>query len=142
MPNRLYPRFKQGLISDTVAYRIHQSTTNVRLLLINSSVHLYKDADVSVSNLGSDLYGFSDFLTSKFWNNQAFFTSAAPLITVSSFGVGKIGNGIIMATYTGDVTNDRLLAYWDSGITGLPAGALTSGQKIRITPPAAGWFAL
>lgn len=141
---KLYPAFKRGVTTGSSVYGIQTASRDVRVGFINDQQRPFNPNHVFLEDLG-DAFIKSAALSGKVWSADAFFQSAAPTIAVPAGWTTNLSSGLrglIMFTWTGDTMTSRLIAHYsDADFTGMPNNT-GQGKTYKITPPAAGWFAL
>lgn len=133
MANVLYPKFKQACLTEDVSL----DTNAVKVLLVDladytySATHDFLD-DVPVAARVAT----SGALTTKTFVDGTF-DSDDP-----SFGAvtGDPSEALILFVDTGTAATSRLIAFLDTGVTGLPV--TPNSGVINVTAPAGGWFSL
>lgn len=138
MANALYPLFKQALLNKEADL----DTDSIKATLIDSADYTYNAADktyvagalgvadaakVAVSSaLGSPTIALGVFDTADFtWTAVS----------------GDVSEAIILwDDTTTSPTADLLIAFYDTGMTGMPV--TPNGGNINVTVHASGWFAL
>ena len=138
MANALYNPFKQQLLDNTTA--IDMDGDIIKATLIDSADYTFSAAHDEYSG------GSQDVPTAAKVAESAQLGSA----TVSASG-GFDTADFTWSTVSGDqseaiilwddtVTNDRLVAFYDTGMTGMPV--TPNGGNINVTVNASGWFSL
>lgn len=133
MANALYPKFKQALLEGDIAL----DTSDVKCMLVDLADYTYSAAhdfldDVPVAAREE----ISAALGSKTFTDGVF-DSANPVFTGAT---GDPCEALILFIDTGSAATSRLIAFYDTGVTGLPV--LPNGGDINVTVNASGWFAL
>lgn len=136
MANKIYPKFKKAAISGGANSNL--LTGAVKLVMVDSGAYTYDDAHQFLSDIPSGArIGTTGNLSSKAVSDLAAFTSAngrADGITGASVEM------LAMYIDTGNPATSPLVAFFDTGITGLPA--TPAGASYNIIPPSGGWFVL
>jgi hypothetical protein len=137
MANALYNPFKQQLLDNTTA--IDMDGDVIKATLIDSADYTFSAAHDEYSGGGTDVAAAakvaeSGTLTSPTCTNGTFDTADFTWTAVS----GDVSEAIILWDDT--VTNDRLVAFYDTSITGMPV--TPNGGNINVTVNGSGWFAL
>ena len=137
MSNALYNPFKQQLLDNTTALDLDGDT--IKASLIDSADYTFSAAHDEYSGGGTDvpagaIVAASGALGSPTCTNGTFDTADFTWSTVT----GDQSEAIILWDDT--VTNDRLMAFYDTGITGMPV--TPNGGNINVTVNASGWFSL
>ena len=135
MANALYNTFKQDLLNKV----FDMDTDVIKASLIDSADYTYSAAHDEYSGASRDvaaaaIVAESAALGSPTITNGTFDTADFTWTAVS----GDQSEAIIMWDDT--LTNDRLCAYYDTGMTGMPV--TPNGGNINFTVHASGWFAL
>lgn len=138
MANALYNPFKQQLLDNTTALDLDGDV--IKATLIDSADYTYSAAHDEYSGGGTDVptaakVAESGALTSPVVSSSGGFDTADFTWTAVS---GDQSEAIILWDDT--VTNDRLLAFYDTGMTGMPV--TPNGGDINVTVNASGWFSL
>jgi hypothetical protein len=138
MANALYNTFKQDLLNaGSVPFDLNSDV--IKASLIDGADYTFSAAHDEYSGGATDV------------------AAGAKVAESSGLGSPTIVNGTFdtadftWSTVTGDqseivllwddtLTNDRLIAYYDTGMTGMPV--TPSGGNINFTVHASGWFAL
>lgn len=130
MANALYPIFKQRLLGA----ELDMDTDTIKAVLIDSGDYSYSSAhddladvagggQVAVATLGSPTLTTGTFDTADFsWTSVT----------------GDQCEAIIL--YDDTHANDALIAFYDTGITGMPV--TPNGGNINVTVNGSGWFSL
>ena len=137
MANALYNPFKQQLLDNSTALDLDGDT--IKATLIDSADYTFSAAHDEYSGGATDVptaakVAESAALTSPTCTNGTFDTADFTWSTVS----GDQSEAIILWDDT--VTNDRLMAFYDTGMTGMPV--TPNGGNINVTVNASGWFTL
>ena len=137
MANALYNPFKEQLLSNTTAIDMDGDT--IKATLIDSADYTFSAAHDEYSGGSTDVataakVAESGALTSPTCTNGTFDTADFTWSSVT----GDQSEAIILWDDT--VANDRLLAFYDSSITGMPV--TPNGGNINVTVNASGWFSL
>lgn len=137
MANALYNPFKEQLLSNATA--IDMDGDIIKASLIDSADYTFSAAHDEYSGGARDvaaaaIVAESATLTSPTVVNGTFDTADFTWTAVT----GDQSEAIILWDDT--VTNDRLVAFYDTGITGMPV--TPNGGNINVTVNASGWFAL
>lgn len=133
MANKIYPKFKESILQAGVDL----SAVNVRAILIDSADYTYSDAHDFLDDVaGGARVAVSGNLGSKTFAAGVFDTADVTFATVS----GDVSEALILYVHTGTDGTSRLIAFIDTGITGMPI--TPDGNDIQVTVDAAGWFTL
>ena len=134
MANTIYPKYKEALITGSSNISLSSGTVKVSLIdtadYTYSATHDFLD-DVAGAAIVSTATLFGKTVTS------GVFDSSDPSFTSVT---GDICEAIIMYIDTGVSSTSKLVAYFDSSITGLPV--TPNGVDINIAVHSSGWFAL
>jgi len=139
MANALYPKFKEAILQATANSSMGGSgATGVYAALIDTAAYTYSAAHEFYSSVVAGQLGTEIELTSKTFVNGLF--DAAD---VSFAGFSSASNAealVIFIKNAGANTTWRLVAYFDTGVTGLPV--LPNGAPIDVAWNASGIFQL
>jgi hypothetical protein len=136
MANALYPKNK----AQKEQGAINMLTADVRLILIDTASYTYDAAHEFLSSVPSGARAaVSSSLTGK---NIAAATAAfkSDDKTFASVPAGPACEALIMYLHTGSDATARLIAYLDTGVTGLPI--TPDGSPVQVTPASGGWYTL
>ena len=136
MSNAMYNTAKEGFLGNTA---FDLDTDGTKASLVDAADYTYSAAHDEYSGGARDvplaaIVAESPTLTSPTVVNGVFDTADFVWSTVS----GDQSEDIILWDDT--LTNDRLIAFYDTGITGMPV--TPNGGNINVTVNASGWFAL
>lgn len=136
MANKIYPKYKKAAISGGA--NVNLLTSNVKLVMVDTGAYTYDDTHEFLSDIPSGArIGITGALSSKAVSDLAAFTSA----NGRADGVtGASVETLAMYIDTGTPASSRLVAYFDTGVTGLPV--TPAGASYNIIPPSGGWFVL
>jgi len=124
MANAAYNPFKQQLLSGGI-----DLTANTVKALLVTSTYVFSASHEFVSDLAGILTnGRSPALASKTVTNGVFDADNTTLPSVNS---GQTAAAIVVYVDTGSDATSRLLAFFDTNVTGLPFS--TTGGDITIT---------
>jgi hypothetical protein len=133
MANLLYPKYKEVLLQAG----INLSSGSVKALLVDAADYTYS----ATHQFLSDVTAIGRVATSGALGSKTFvsgvFDSADPTFSAVSGDQSEI---IILFVDTGVAGTSPLIAYYDTGITGIPV--TPSGGDINVIVNASGWFAL
>lgn len=136
MANTLYPKWKETLLQGST----NLSTANVKVLLVDTNggtPYTYSATHQYLSDVPSGARVVSSGnLASKTFTNGTF-DSADPVFTAAT---GITGEALVLYEDTGTAATSRLIAFYDTGVTGLPV--TPNGGDINVTVNASGWFTL
>lgn len=135
MANALYNTFKEGLLDKL----FDMNTDIIKASLIDGADYTFSAAHDEYSGGARDvalaaIVAESPTLTSPTIVSGVFDTADFTWTAVS----GDVSENIILWDDT--LTNDRLVAFYDTGMTGMPV--TPNGGNINVTVHASGWFAL
>jgi hypothetical protein len=135
MANALYNTYKEGLLNKL----FDMDTDIIKATLADAADYTFSAAHDEYSGGAQDVptaakVAESAALGSPTIVNGVFDTADFSWTTVS----GDQSEDIIVWDDT--LTNDRLVAFYDTGMTGMPV--TPSGGNINVTVNASGWFAL
>jgi len=141
MANALYPKWKETLLQNDAnsALNSAEGTTGLFAALIDTSVYTYNSAHQFYSDL-SGILGTDQEILTKTQVNGILDGSNITFPSVTA-GSGVTANAIVLyRKNAGANTTWKLVAYLDTGFTGLPV--TPNGGDIIVTWDAAGIFAL
>lgn len=134
MANALYPKFKQALLNK----EHNLDTDTIKAYLIDTADYTYNTAHDEITDVaGASIVATSGALANSSITNGTFDTDDFTWSTVT----GDQSEGIILWNDTPTTpTADPLIAYYDTGITGMPV--TPNGGNINCTVHSSGWFSL
>lgn len=137
MANALYNPYKEQLLSNATAIDMDGDT--IKASLIDAADYTFSAAHDEYSGASRDVAAVaivaeSAALGSPTCTNGTFDTADFTWTSVT----GDQSEDVILWDDT--VTNDRLVAFYDTGITGMPV--TPNGGNINVTVNASGWFSL
>ena len=135
MANVIYPKYKEALLNGDS--NIELDGSNVKVILVNLADYTYSSSHQFLSDVaGGAIVATSGNLGSKTTTNGVF-DSADPTFTAVT---GDPSEALIIYIDTGSSATSRLVAFYDTGVTGLPV--TPNGGDINVAVNASGWFAL
>ena len=134
MPNALYPLWKQQLFS--FAANNNMSTGNVTVALIDTGTYTYSAAHQFWSSASGSAVGTPQVISSKTFTSGVFDGADVTFTAVT----GNTAEALIIYIDTGTAGTSPLVAFIDTGVTGLPV--TPNGGNIAVTWNATGIFAL
>ena len=137
MANALYPLWKQQLIQAGANSAL---TGTIKVVLVDTATYTYSAAHQfysSVTGVPTSVAAAPPTLGSKTFANGVF---DAADITFSGVTLGANCEALIIYSDTGTPSTSPLIAYLDSGITGMPV--TPNGGDINVVWNASGIFAL
>jgi len=136
MANALYNPYKEQLLSNATA--IDMDGDVIKATLIDSADYTFSAAHDEYSGGSTDVATAAKVAESSALTvtvtNGVLDTSDFSWSTVT----GDVSEAVILWDDT--VTNDRLVAFYDTGMTGMPV--TPNGGNINFTVHASGWFSL
>lgn len=135
MANALYSTFKEGLLDKI----FDLNTDTIKASLIDGADYTYSAAHDEYSGGSTDVaagakVAESSALTSPTIASGVFDTADFTWSTVTG------DQSEIIMLWDDTIANDRLIAYYDTGMTGMPV--TPNGGNINVTVHSSGWFAL
>lgn len=135
MANALYPKYKQAIISGGA--NVNLSTGNVKAVLVDTGLYTYSASDQYLSAIAvgartattANLSG-KTVVDGVFDSNDPFFAAVT----------GNQSEAVVIYVDSGSAATSPLIAYFDTGVTGLPV--TPNGADINLIINASGWFAL
>lgn len=134
MPNALYPKWKEQLLQFTANNNMSSGT--VRVALIDTGVYTYSAAHQFYSSASSAVVGTPQIIGTKTFTDGIFDGADVTFTAVSGSSV----EALIIYIDTGSAATSPLVAFIDTGVTGLPV--TPNGGDISITWNASGIFQL
>lgn len=131
MANALYPKFKESLLQAG----INLSTGTVKVALADTGIYTYSADHQFLSSL-SGVVGTAQALGNKTFTSGVFDASDVTFPAVT----GATVEAMVLYVDTGNPATSPLIAYIDTGVTGLPV--TPNGGDIGVTWNASGIFAL
>lgn len=130
MANKIYPKWLEALIQASANSAL---TGTVKAVMVDTGVYIYSDAHQFLSDL-SGIIGTAQTLTTKTYVNGVFDADNVTYTAVS----GNTVEAVVFYIDTGVAGTSRLVAYIDTGQTGLPV--TPNGGNIDIAWNASGIF--
>jgi hypothetical protein len=135
MANAIYPKFKAALLDAAANVDLNDST--VKAVLLDTADEAYNAADEFLSDVtGAGIIGTAQTIGSTTVTGGLFDGDNVTFIAVS----GDQAEAILIYIDTGVAGTSRLVAFIDTGVTGLPV--TPNGGDITITWNASGIFQL
>jgi hypothetical protein len=128
MANALYPTFKQALANK----EINLDTDTIVLYLVDLADYTYSAAHSALTDLPVAARVSNVTLTATTIASGVFDSADPTFPTVT----GDPSEALILY----DSTADKLIAFYDTGVTNLPV--TPNGTNIPVTVNASGWFSL
>lgn len=136
MANAVYPKYKEGILQS--ASNTNLSSGSVKLYLTRTAVYTYASSHQFLSDITGRHATASDALASKTLTDGTF--DAADFQFTAPASDGNAYNACVLAVDTGSAATSPVIAYYDTGVTGLPV--TPNGGNINITVNASGFFTL
>lgn len=138
MANALYPKWKEAVVQATANSALTGTgTTGVYVALVDTGTYTYSAAHEFYSSLSGVVGTDQEITTPKTYTNGVF--DGADVVFPSVTGATAEAL-VIYVKNAGANTTWRLVAYIDSGVTGLPV--TPNSGNINVTWNASGIFAL
>jgi len=138
MANALYPKYLENLLQGTADHDLDGSgATGVYVALIDTGTYTYSSAHQYYSDLSGIVGTPMEIGATKTYTNGTFDGADVTFTAVTGNNAEAL---VIYRKNAGANTTWALVAYLDTGITGLPV--LPNGGDISITWDAAGIFSL
>lgn len=142
MANAIYPRYKSALLAPSAispAPTLDLLTSDVKVALIDTGAYTYDGGHHEfLSDIPSGaIIAQTGNLSGKTVGADGSFDSSDPTFTAVT---GVQCEAIVIFIDTGQDSTSRLVAYQDTGISGMPI--TPNGGDINITVDADGWFTL
>lgn len=133
MANVIYPKAKESLLQAG----INMSSANLKAVLVDAADYTYSAAHDFLDDVAAGgRVALSGNLGSKTFVGGVF-DSADPTFSAVTGDQSEI---IIIFADSGTASTSALIAYYDTGITGIPV--TPNGGDINVAVNASGWFAL
>jgi hypothetical protein len=132
MANAIYPKWKEAVIQAAANSGLNGT---VKVALVDTSVYTYNAAHDFLDDV-SGVIGTAQTLAGKTYANGYFDADDVVFTTVS----GDSAEALLIYIDTGTPSTSRLVAYLDTGYTGLPV--TPNGGNITVEWDAAGIFRL
>jgi len=135
MANLIYPKYKEALIQGGA--NIALSSGNVKTVLIDLADYSYSATHQFLSDVaGAGRVATSANMTNKTTTNGLFDADDVAFSSVT----GDQSEALIIYIDTGTESTSRLVAFFDTGVTGLPV--TPNGGNINVAWNASGIFQL
>jgi hypothetical protein len=133
MANAIYPKFKESILQAGA----NLSSADVKVVLVDTASYTYSASHQYLSDIGAGMrVAISAALGSKTFTAGLFDSADTSFSTVT----GAVSEAIVLFIDTGDAATSQLIAYLDTGVTGLPV--TPNGGNINVTWNASGIFQL
>lgn len=134
MANAIYPKWKEAILQASSNSAL---TGTVKALLIDLADYTYDATDEFLSDIaGASIVSTSAAIGSKTYANGLFDGADVAFTAVT----GDVSEALILFIDTGVAATSRVIAYYDTGVTGLPV--TPNGGDINIQWNASGIFQL
>ena len=138
MANAFFPKWKEAVLQGSSNSALNGSgTTGVYAALVDTGVYTYSSAHQFYSDLGASVVGTPIELSSKTYTNGTFDAADFAWASVSGSSSEAV---VLYVKNAGANSTWRLVAYYDTGVTGLPV--TPNGSDINGTVNASGLFTL
>lgn len=134
MPNALYPLWKQSILQFTANNNLSTGTVNVAL--IDTGTYTYSAAHQFWTSASGSAVGTPQVIGTKTFTNGVFDGADVTFTAVT----GNSAEALIIYIDTGTAATSPLVAFIDTGVTGLPV--TPNGGNINVVWNASGIFAL
>ena len=135
MANAIYPAFKQALLEQPANSSL--SAGNVKCVLVDLADYTYSAAHDFLDDIAAGgRVATSGNLASKTFTAGLFDAADASFTAVT----GDVSEAMVVYIDTGVASTSRLVAFFDTGVTGLPV--TPNGGDINVTFNASGIFQL
>lgn len=135
MANAIYPKWKEAVMQ---AGSNSSLGGTVKAVLSRSAQYTYNAAHEFLSSVTGYHTTLSDALSGKTYTSGAF--DAADFKFTGPASTGNSYDQVLIVIDTGSAATTRLVAFYDTGVTGLPV--TPSGGDINVTVNASGFFTL
>lgn len=138
MANALYPKWKEAIIQGSANSALNGSgTTGVYAALVDTGAYTYNSAHEFYSSLSGVVGTDQEIGATKSYTNGVFDGADVTFPSVSGATVEAL---VLYVRNAGANTTWRLVAFIDTGVTGLPV--TPNGGNISVSWNASGIFAL
>lgn len=135
MANAIYPKYKEALLNGDS--NIELDGSNVKAILVDLADYTYSAAHDFLNDVaGGAIVATSGNLASKTTTNGVFDAADFSFSAVT----GDQSEALIIYIDTGSSATSRLVAFFDTGVTGFPV--TPNGGDINVTVNASGFFSL
>lgn len=136
MTNKVYPKFLKA--ATTGGANCNLLTGDIKAVMVDEGAYTYNDSHEFLSDIPSGArIALSGNLSSKGVSDLAAFTSA----NCRWEGVTGVSvEAVALFVDTGVPGTSRLIAFYDTGVTGLPV--TPAGASYNGIPDSGGWFVL
>lgn len=135
MPNALYPKWKEALLQASANTAL-TGTVKVALVDVTPGGYTYSSAHQFYSSVSANVVGTPQTIGSKTYANGVFDGADVSFSAVT----GNTVEALVLYIDTGTASTSPLVAYFDTGVTGLPV--TPNGGNIDVTWNGSGIFAL
>ena len=133
MPNAIYPKYKEALWLQSA--NSNANTGTVKVALVDTGVYSYSAAHEFLTSL-TGVVGTAQTVGSKTFTDVVFDGADVTYTAVT----GNSAEALVFYIDTGTAATSRLVAFIDSGFSGLPV--TPNGGDITLSFNASGIFAL
>lgn len=133
MANAIYPKWKEALLQNSSDSAL---TGTVKVALVDTGTYTYSSAHQFLSSLSGVVGTAQTIGATKSYTNGVFDGGDVTFTAVT----GNSVEALVLYIDTGNSATSRLVAFIDTGVTGLPV--TPNGGDISITWNASGIFAL
>lgn len=133
MANAIYPKYKEAVIQNSSNSSL---TGTVKVALVDTGTYTYSSTHDFYDDISSGVVGTPVILMNKTYSDGVLDADDITFTSVS----GNTIEAIVFYIDTGTPSTSRLVAYMDTGITGLPV--TPNGGDITITWNPLGIFGL
>jgi len=138
MANAIYPKWKEALLQNSADSDLDGTgTTGVYVALVDTGTYTYNSAHEFYSSLSGIVGTDQEIGATKSYTNGVFDGADVTFTSVSGATVEAL---VLYRKNAGANTTWRLIAYIDTGVTGLPV--TPNGGNISISWNASGIFSL
>lgn len=136
MANKVYPRYKSALLGGGATTNL--LTGNVKAVMVDMGAYTYSDTHEFLSDIpsGARISISGSFAGKAVSDLGAFSSSNCRWDGVTGASV----EAVALFIDTGSPATSRLIAFYDTGVTGLPV--TPAGASFNGIPDSGGWFVL
>jgi|ERR1700687_3646249 len=134
MANKIYPKYKAACMGG--GPNVNLLTGSIKTIMASTSAYTYSDAHEFLADVpsGARVATSGDLAAKSVGIDGSFKSGNGRCNGVTGITV----SAIILYVDSGADSTSRLVAYFDTGITGLPV--TPAGASYNIIPDATGWF--
>ncbi len=129
MANKVYPKYKKACMSGAATHDLIGG--NVKMALVDTGSYTYSDAHEFLSDIGASVIASSGNLSGKSISDLAAFQCANGRVDAAT---GVSVEAVVIYIDTGTSATSRLVAFIDTGITGMPVTPAGTSYNLIVDP--------